>query len=63
MEKKKKSVTFAKSPDKIYYILEDEREARNGSFWVMDRIRFQKRIANIGKILEPCLLKNIDKNT
>lgn len=52
---KKKTVTFAQKPDEIFYV--DAKEERNGSFWVSDRIRFNQRIAETAKIIEPCLFK------
>lgn len=56
---KKKTVTFTSKPDEIFYV-DDAREPRDGSFWVTDRIRFNNRITETAKLIEPCLLRKIE---
>lgn len=54
LDREKKSVTFSREPDKVYYV--DKKEPRAGH-WISDRVRFQGRIAELDELLKPCLVR------
>lgn len=52
-----KQVTFNMELNEIYFI-ENDKESRNGSFWIMDAMRFKRRSEMISQIVGPILQSN-----
>ena len=57
-----KRVTINEELNTVYYLYDTDgllKKSRDGSSWITDNMRFQRKIELVGKVIEPILIQKV----